>query len=165
MTSREKPCMKKLRFSIGGQSYNVEIEDPTASMLVMMINGKGYTVCREDLESAEAADTAPLPVANARTEVEDSGPRSAKAPRASSDQAVPTGSEAVRAPIPGKVLALAVDVGDRVRYSDALCTLEAMKMESVIRAPVNGSVQQIRVKPGDNVQHGDVLVVLHKLAE
>jgi len=157
--------MKKLKLSIGGQSYQVEIEDPSASMLVVMVNGKGYTVCREDLEAAVSPDQASRPVADARPEVSGSRPGAAESPAADKGQAVPSGSVAVKAPIPGKVLAVAVDVGDRVRYSDALCTLEAMKMESVIRAPVNGTVQQIGVKPGDNVQHDDVLVVLGKLAE
>ena len=62
--------------------------------------------------------------------------------------------------MPGKILAVAVDPGDLVRYGDALCTLEAMKMESVIRAPLNGTVREVRVQPGDNVQHNDVLLVI-----
>lgn len=157
--------MKKLRFNIGGQSYHVEIEDPSASTLVVMVNGKGYTVCREDLESAVSEGQVSLPLVSVPPDVAGAQPGPAEPPAAAKPGAVPSGWEAVRAPIPGKVLALAVDVGDRVRYSDALLTLEAMKMESVIRAPLNGTVQEIQVKPGDNVQYDDVLVVLGKLAE
>ncbi len=157
--------MKKLRFSMGGQSYHVEIEDPSASTLVVMVNGKGYTVCREDLEATAPEGQVSVPVATVLPDVAGTQPRVAESPTPARSGAAPSGSEAVKAPIPGKVLALAVDVGDRVRYSDALLTLEAMKMESVIRAPVNGTVQEIQVKPGDNVQYDDVLVVLGKLAE
>jgi biotin carboxyl carrier protein len=152
--------MKKLKFSIGGQTYDVEIEDPSASVLVVLVNGKGYTVVREELSADRPADApreeaVAAPIAASPLAAEHSSKDTAPAP----------GTDAVRAPIPGKILALAVEVGDRVRYSDALCTLEAMKMESVIRAPVNGTVEEIRVKPGDNVQYDDVLVVLRKVAD
>jgi len=146
--------MKKLKFSIGGQTYDVEIEDPSASVLVVMVNGRGYTVVREELSAERPSDAAPEPAAPTPSAQPPSG-----------DSAQAPGTEAVRAPIPGKILTLAVEVGDRVRYSDALCTLEAMKMESVIRAPVNGTVEEIRVKPGDNAQYDDVLIVLRKVAD
>jgi biotin carboxyl carrier protein len=156
--------MKKLRFSIGGKSYQVEIEDPSASTLLVVVNGKGYTVCREDLEPSVSEAQVSLPVVSVQPDVAGTQPGSAESLAVAKTGAHATGSEAVRAPIPGRVLAVAVDVGDRVRYSDALCTLEAMKMESVIRAPVDGTVQDIRVKPGDSVQYDDVLVVLGKPA-
>ena len=152
--------MKKLKFSIGGQTYDVEIEDPSASVLVMLVNGKGYTVVREELSAERRTDTPSVPVVAAPT-----APAPASMEPSAAATPPPPGTDAVRAPIPGKILALAVEVGDRVRYSDALCTLEAMKMESVIRAPVNGTVEEIRVKPGDNVQYDDVLVVLRKVAD
>jgi biotin carboxyl carrier protein len=152
--------MKKLRFSIGGQAYDVEIEDPSASVLVMLVNGKGYTVVREGLPGDRPADALPEAAAAAPN-----APSPLATEESSKDAAPAPGTDAVRAPIPGKILALAVEVGDRVRYSDALCTLEAMKMESVIRAPVNGTVEEIRVKPGDNVRYDDVLIVLRKVAD
>jgi hypothetical protein len=50
--------MKKFKFSTGGKDYRVEVEDPLSSVLVIMVNGKGYTVCREtaDASAAGAAD-------------------------------------------------------------------------------------------------------------
>jgi len=122
-----------------------------------VVNGKGYTVLRNGSEepgpATEAQPEAPLAEA----------PRPSK--KAAPGQSENAGHVAVRAPIPGKILSIAVEVGDQVRYSDALCALEAMKMESVIRAPVNGKVEEVRVKSGDSVQYDDVLLVLGGLSE
>lgn len=149
--------MKKFEFSTGGKDYRVEVEDPSSSVLVIMVNGKAYTVCRE------AAD------ASAVEELQTSSPESTGEALAATSQpnesSIPAGFQDVRAPIPGKILSVAVAVGDRVRYSDALCTLEAMKMESVIRAPINGLVQEVRIKEGDNVQYDDVMFLLSSLAD
>lgn len=153
--------MKKFRFSTGGKDYRVEVEDPSSSVLVIMVNGKGYTVCREDAEVSpleEPQASSPEPAVAALTAT--SAPNDSPVP-----SGVPSGLHAVRAPIPGKILSVAVAVGDRVRYGDALCTLEAMKMESVIRAPINGLLQQVRIKEGDNVQYDDVMFLLGNPAD
>ena len=66
----------------------------------------------------------------------------------------------VIAPMPGKILAINVGVGDRVQYRDVLCILEAMKMENEIMASVGGVVKEVRVAEGQDVLYGDVLVVM-----
>ena len=142
--------MRTFRFTIGGKPYKVEVEDPTSSVLVVKVNGRGYTVCREDDEMAPPAEIAAALVDMPMPEAE---------PKATAAHAE------VRAPMPGKIVAVAVDPGDIVRHRDALCTLEAMKMESVIHAPVNGTVSEVRVQPGDSVQYDDVLVVIGGLAD
>jgi len=137
--------VRTFKFTIAGKPYNVEIDDSTGSVLVVKVNGKGYTVCRDGWQMAPPAEIAAALVDMPVTEAE---------PEAT------TAYEEVTAPMPGKILAVAVDPGDGVRYGDALCTLEAMKMESVIRAPIGGTVSEVSVKPGDSVQYNDVLVVI-----
>jgi biotin carboxyl carrier protein len=145
--------MKKFQFTIGPQEYNVEIEDPSSSVLVVKVNGKAYTVCKTAVAE---------PVT---TDLEQTVTAAPAASQSTQTASVPKGSVLVKAPIPGKIISVAVEVGDHVRYSDALCTLEAMKMESVIRAPANGTVEEVRVQPGDNMQHDDVLIVLKTVLE
>ena len=43
------------------------------------------------------------------------------------------------APMPGGVLSVAVQLGDNVKEGDALCVLEAMKLETTLRAPKSGA--------------------------
>lgn len=64
----------------------------------------------------------------------------------------------VKAPIPGQVARLMVEVGDAVRSGQALLVLEAMKMENEIRAPCSGLVSAIHVYPGQGVNYNQVLL-------
>ncbi|MGA1606786.1 MAG: pyruvate carboxylase [Planctomycetota bacterium] len=66
----------------------------------------------------------------------------------------------VGAPMPGKIIAVPVAVGDRIAAGDALVTLEAMKMETVVRAPDDGVVAELVARDGHTVQAGDLLVIL-----
>ncbi|MEQ9198548.1 MAG: biotin/lipoyl-containing protein, partial [Rhodospirillales bacterium] len=72
--------------------------------------------------------------------------------------AIATGS--LTAPMPGKVIAVQVGVGDRVGAGDALVVMEAMKMEHTIRAPEAGTVAEIFFAAGDQVEDGAVLLAL-----
>jgi len=70
------------------------------------------------------------------------------------------GEGALRAIMPGKIIAVKVKEGDRVSKGDILCVLEAMKMENELRAPKAGTVKEVRVSPGADVEMGEVLVVV-----
>jgi geranyl-CoA carboxylase alpha subunit len=67
-----------------------------------------------------------------------------------------TGS--LRAPMPGQVIRVAVEVGQVVAEGDLLMVLEAMKMEHRIEAPQAGTVQAIYYQVGDTVQADTVLL-------
>ena len=70
--------------------------------------------------------------------------------------------DAVRSPMPGKVAAVAVSVGDLVTKGQALITLEAMKMEHALTAPFDGRIADLTVADGDQVAEGVVLARLEK---
>ena len=64
------------------------------------------------------------------------------------------------APMPGLVLAVHVNPGDRVAEGDPLLVLEAMKMEYTIRAPADGVVEQVNYAEGDQVNEGAELLAI-----
>lgn len=70
-------------------------------------------------------------------------------------------SPEIAAPMPGKVLQVLVQPGDRVETGDGLLLLEAMKMESRLTAEAAGTVAEVRVAAGDMVEGGQVLLVLN----
>jgi biotin carboxyl carrier protein len=70
----------------------------------------------------------------------------------------PRGPGAIRAPMPGLVVRLEVEVGQRVPSGYGVVVLEAMKMENELRAPTAGIVKSVRVKQGQPVEKGEVLV-------
>jgi biotin carboxyl carrier protein len=66
----------------------------------------------------------------------------------------------VKAPMPGKILEVLVNVGDQVNEDDELVILEAMKMENPIYAPAGGTVKEIKVKANDSVDTDQLMIVL-----
>ncbi|MDA8048389.1 MAG: ATP-grasp domain-containing protein [Actinomycetota bacterium] len=70
------------------------------------------------------------------------------------------GSGQVTVPMQGTIVKVLVAVGDDVEVGQAVCVLEAMKMENNITAEAAGSVTEIKVNPGDAVGAGDVVVVI-----
>lgn len=68
------------------------------------------------------------------------------------------------APMSGKLIAVHVKAGDRVRKGDPLAVLEAMKMENTLTAPADGVVAEVNYRAGEQVDEGAV-VVSFKLPE
>jgi pyruvate carboxylase len=70
----------------------------------------------------------------------------------------PGDARQVGAPMPGVISSLAVKEGQEVLAGDVLCSIEAMKMETVIHADTGGVVAEVLVKPGDQIDAKDLLV-------
>ncbi len=64
----------------------------------------------------------------------------------------------IKAPMPGLILDINVNVGDEIMEDDSLLILEAMKMENSILSPRNGVVKSIGVTQGDAVDKGALLI-------
>ncbi|MCW5853884.1 MAG: biotin/lipoyl-binding protein [Anaerolineae bacterium] len=73
------------------------------------------------------------------------------------------GSEdTLAAQMPGQVVAVSVQPGERVERGQKLLVLEAMKMELQVAAPHAGQVRALKVKPGDVVKRGQTLIELEQ---
>jgi len=70
------------------------------------------------------------------------------------------GGGAVLAPMQGTIVKVLVEEGQEVAADEAVCILEAMKMESEIRAQRAGRVREVLVEAGKTVRSGEPLVVL-----
>lgn len=67
---------------------------------------------------------------------------------------------AITAPMMGRIVAVKVKNGDQVKANQALCIIEAMKMENEITAPRAGTVQAVNVSEGQPVNEGDTLFIV-----
>lgn len=114
------------------------------------VNGVAYDVTVDEKGNG-GASVAP----SAAPAVKAAAPAPAAAPAKAAQ-----GNISVTAPMPGKVLAVKVNVGDSVQSGAPVLVLEAMKMENDIVAPKDGKVVAINVKVGDSVEPGAVLVSL-----
>ena len=115
------------------------------------VNGKSYEV---DVEEVGGVSTpAPAPVQTAAP-----APKAAPGPKAAPKAAPVAGAKQVTAPMPGTIVSVKVNVGDKVEAGTLVAVLEAMKMENEIFAGVDGTVAGISVSAGDSVNSGDVIV-------
>lgn len=146
--------VERLEVTVNGAVYRVEIDSLDrldGSTIEVRVNDKPYTV--------RLGQPGPAPQVAAK---ENKAPApAAPQPKPAPAPAAPAGKgERVTAPMPGKILSVAVKVGDQVQAKDTLCTLEAMKMEMSIATPVAGTVREVRAEVGANVVFGDLLFVI-----
>ena len=66
----------------------------------------------------------------------------------------------VTSPMPGRIVAINVAIGDSVKAGDTVLTVEAMKMENPVHAPESGTVKTIYVAEGDTVNPDECLIEL-----
>ena len=159
--------MDRLKITVGGKTYEIEVGDVTSSPASVRVDGTTYNVTweREQAKVAVPTPAAAAPKKAAPTSVAEAPKAAAPAPKPAS--IAPSGGELVEisSPMPGKILQVNVSPGDAVAAQQQVCTLEAMKMESAIQSTAAGVIVSINVAPGDTVQHGDVLVVIEKRGE
>ena len=118
---------------VDGIAYDVALEGETAT-----VGGESYAVRVSGLATAPLAPSLPP-----------SGPAAPPVAEASAG--------AVLAIMPGKIVRVMVEPGQRVEEGQPICVLEAMKMENELRARQGGTVRAVHVKPGDDVEKDQVL--------
>ena len=67
-------------------------------------------------------------------------------------------SRLVVSPMPGLVVSMDAVTGQDVKEGEALCVVEAMKMQNIIRAERDGVIKSVNAKAGDSVAADDVLL-------
>ena len=122
----------KYKVKLNGKIYEVEVEKGNAELL-----------SEYDAISAPVAAPAAAPVAAAPTAAPAAAP-------AASGNATPS-------PLPGMVVAVKKNVGDKVKAGEVVMLIEAMKMENEITATKDGTVVAILAPKGTQVQVGTAL--------
>ncbi|MGV6811650.1 MAG: acetyl-CoA carboxylase biotin carboxylase subunit [Brevirhabdus sp.] len=85
-------------------------------------------------------------------------PRTAELARLMPEKLPPDTSKMLLCPMPGLVVKIDVEVGDEVQEGQALCTVEAMKMENILRAEKKSRVAKINAGAGDSLAVDDVII-------
>ncbi len=141
--------MKKYKFSINGNPYDVIIKKLSDDQAVVEVNGSEYNV--DILEEPVRSKTPQL--VRSRP-VPDSESKQIKTKAATR----PATSGVIKAPLPGLILEVMVKEGDDVKVGQTVVKMEAMKMENNVQSGREGTVTSVKVKTGDSVLEGDVLV-------
>ncbi len=85
-------------------------------------------------------------------------PRQAELAKLMPEKLPPDTSKMLLCPMPGLIVKVDVEVGQEVQEGQALCTVEAMKMENILRAEKKGVVAKINAGPGDSLAVDDVII-------
>ena len=119
------------------ESYQIKVleQDAGNKQLKLVVNGQAYHVKIED-EYDQLVRQLGLEVVNSQKVNE------------------------IKAPMPGLVLEVNVEVGQTIAKGDPLLILEAMKMENVIKSAGDGVVEEILVEKGAAVEKGALLIKL-----
>lgn len=125
------------------------------SEVTVCINGKDY--CVKFDKGGAVVNGVPV----SYTVKENAAPVATPATAASAGK--PEKFENLNAALPGIVLRMLVNPGDRVRADQAVMILESMKMETEVQSPVDGVLASFQVREGDQVQSGALLAVVKKV--
>jgi len=129
--------LRKFRIGINGKEYIVEMEELTASP------STGF------VPTAAPAAPAPAPAPAPATPA-----APAPAPVSSA------GGTVIESPMPGTILDIKVNVGDKVEVDQCLVILEAMKMENEIVAPKAGTIAAIHTSKGTAIDVGGAIITI-----
>jgi len=136
--------------TINGKKFEVEVEK---------VGGAAKSLSRQPVERAERREAVKAePVVE--TKVAPTPVEAAPTPVEAAPTATTSGGTTITSPMPGTILDVKVNVGDKVKFGQTLAILEAMKMENDIPATADGEVAEIKVKKGDAVETDSVLIVL-----
>ena len=125
--------MKKFKITVDGSVYNVEVEEVSESESVRR-------------PEPPVRQYRPAPAASSAKEAAKPQPAA--------------GNSNLTAPMPGTIVKVLVNMGDKVEVGQPLIILEAMKMENKINASATGTVTSIRVSEGQTVDTGQLLLTI-----
>ena len=119
---------KEYKYTINGDEYEVAIGEIVENEAVVTVNGEEYKVAWEPEAEPEKKVVVRKPAAESADSSSDAGESSANV----------NTNNAVKAPLPGVITSINVNVGDEVKAGDTLLVLEAMKMANNIEAEKDG---------------------------
>ena len=128
--------MKNYRITVNGNTYDVQVEE---------LNGAVATKAPTVTQATPVATPAPV-----------AAPAAAPAPANTGSE----GSAKVTSPMPGNILDIKVNVGDKVEANQCVVVLEAMKMETNIVSKTSGKIKSIKVKENEMVCDKQLLMTL-----
>jgi biotin carboxyl carrier protein len=70
------------------------------------------------------------------------------------------GRQQIVAPMPGKVVRVLLNPGDKVEAGQGIFVVEAMKMQNEVRSPKSGTIERLLVKEGQTVSAGEPLAIV-----
>ena len=159
--------MKRYTISIGGETYNIGLQELAPDRYRVLASGKVYelkVMLEEEESDLEIPGGEFVERQREKKALEHKQPellpKVAKTapPETPSPKEMEKLPETLHAPMPGVILEVNARPGMQVTRGDQLFVLEAMKMKNPIRSPRDGVVEAVFVETGQSVQFDDLLL-------
>lgn len=128
---------------LSGALYSILMDDNSYEVLVEEVEDNVEVILRGRLYNASVMDERAMLLAETRGEL--GGEH---------------GEVAVKAPMPGLIVAVSVSEGTAVMKGQTVVILESMKMQNELKAPKDGTVQRIHVTQGQSVEQNKPLLTI-----
>jgi len=175
MDNHERKVGKDWIVSLQGQSFPIVIDADPMGATAIFADGDSLRVSSDWVPGQNLAvldvDGAPLVIKagkipggfrmrlrGADLKVFVRSPRQAELARLMPEKLPPDTSKLLLCPMPGLIVSVAVKVGDEVQEGQALCAVEAMKMENILRAEKKTVVTKVNASAGDSLAVDDVIM-------
>ena len=143
------------RVTVAGETHRASLGTiPGTPLRQLLLNGRPTTLSVESLGRGRWA----LAPGGERWEVEVLDERTRHIRSLTNGANRPPASVVLKAPMPGLVLRVQAEPGQRVEAGAGLIVLEAMKMENELKAAAPGVIKAVLVKSGQAVEKGQVLL-------
>ena len=154
--------MNKYQYKVKGVDYEVEIAEVEGNIAKVNVNGIPFEVELQKPINAAKHPTMGAPKVQAPQSAAPAAKPAVAQPveAPAAPAAAPAAGTSVKAPLPGTIAEIRVQVGQQVNAGDIVLVLEAMKMQNNIEAETTGKVTSIQVKQGDSVMEGSVLLTI-----
>ena len=139
------------RISLDGENADADAIEIAPNIFSILLNGHSHEV-RITPTSAGALT---LQTGHREFTAEVVDPRAWRGRRHGALEA--EGRQQILAPMPGKIVRVLVQAGEKVEAGQGLLVVEAMKMQNEIRSPKSGTVERLLAKEGQPVNAGEVL--------
>ncbi|WP_171209887.1 MULTISPECIES: acetyl/propionyl/methylcrotonyl-CoA carboxylase subunit alpha [unclassified Ruegeria] len=175
MDNHERKVGKRWNVAVQGQEFDASVEADKQGATVEFADGEALRVASDWTPGDQLAeldvDGSPLVMKadkisggfrirnrGADLKVHVRRPRQAELAKLMPEKLPPDTSKMLLCPMPGLIVKVDVEVGQEVQEGQALCTVEAMKMENILRAEKKGVVAKINAGPGDSLAVDDVIM-------
>ncbi|WP_170545630.1 acetyl-CoA carboxylase biotin carboxylase subunit [Ruegeria arenilitoris] len=175
MDNHERKVGKRWNVALQGQEFDVKVKADKEGATVKFADGESLRVVSDwtpgDQLAVVDVDGSPLVMKvgkisggfrirnrGADLKVHVRRPHQAALAKLMPEKLPPDTSKMLLCPMPGLIVKIDVEVGQEVQEGQALCTVEAMKMENILRAEKKGTVAKINAGPGDSLAVDDVII-------
>ncbi|MCK4836170.1 MAG: hypothetical protein KAT17_06015 [Candidatus Aminicenantes bacterium] len=143
---------REFEILIDNQSHNLEAGSCGIDLISLLIDNRSY-----DISYSFVGDTVHLNFRNQYFNIEVLDERKMRMRRVRSSLEL-SGPEIIKSSMPGRVVKVLVEPGERVESGSGIIIIEAMKMENEIQCRNPGVVKYVHVKPGQVVE-SEVMMV------